>query len=131
MKVCVKGLSQYSDTLQIETARPMDWRGITALLNIEGVKYYVAQGGSAFIAYSKDIADVQDVAAQSLCTVARYLGVSVTQLDVIVRDEFVDQGEWDSWAEAIMLRAQTSPAPAAVPAERVIPRGSAPAYWLA
>lgn len=130
MKVGLDGFGKYADTLHIDLPKHLDWHSLTGLLNIDGVQYFYTQACTVFIRYSK-AADLQDVAAQGLRVIADGLGIPLEELSVGIHDSDVAENAVPELANGIWLRALAASTPEPVPAGSIIPRGIAPAYYLA
>ena len=129
MKVSLSGLSQYSDMLHIDLPKRVGWQDITGLLNVDGAKYYLVNGCTILVSYSK-AADVPDFAAQCLRVVMQHFDIGIEELAIGIHDYQFNSDTWPGLANDIWSRTVSMSTPEPVSPGLVEARGSGPAYWL-
>lgn len=129
MKVSLSGVSRFSDTLQIDIPKRVNWQDVTALLNIDGVSYYYVSGLCIGVRYSRAI-EVPNLAANCLRVVIQHFGINVEMLSIGIHDCMVNRDTVPELANDIWSRTVSASTPEPLPLERVESRGTGPAYWL-
>jgi|GEM_PF-6844031 len=130
MKIYVAGIGKHYDTLSIRLPQPADWRGLKDILGIEGVKYNCTQSRHIHVRYELNIVDPIQVAAACMTVIAKYLGTEISELDIAFYNDHSYSTENPAISKKIRAGALKTATPPAIPANRIVSRGTAPAYYL-
>lgn len=131
MIVQLSGLNESSSELRIKTPQRIDWHAVSAMLSIEGVRFYYVQPFMIGVHYDKSVSgfDINKTTAQAMRVVASVLRIEPKDLAVMVYDRKLDTSTQTMLADTIWRLAQKVSTPAFVPANKILPRGTGPAYW--